>query len=551
MLKKILKNFLSKHELFSYIFCGILVGAVSFILIYGVSVLNPTNVDWIYQKNGDLFQHQIGWEFFRNAPWKFPFGLYNTYPYPFNNSIIYTDSIPLFAIFFKLFRFWLPENFQYLGIFSIICFMLLGLFTSLILRKLKINLILSLCILPLFFFNSILLFRIFWHTSLGGGQFLILATILVWLYRKELSLKYKLIFYGLLSFISLFIHAYFFPMIYCFIISDILNDYIIYKNKERTVYLFLIPILSFLFAAYLLGTFHTNAILDIGGITTYSMNLNAFFNSMGNSVYVKALPRNDGQYEGMMYLGISFFILIILSVLKFNFKFKNIIKKNKVFIKTVSIIILPLFIYALSPKITFGQKIILDYSLYISKQLIYIMNIFRSTGRFAWPIYYMLLIGLIYYLYNNETKKIRLGFIFIICSIIAYFEIVPNTAIKINYIGKKYDNNFCKQLSNVLDNNIKHIMLFSNEIYKDYSMPAMFAAKYKLTLNTGYFARQLDNVEEYTQQIEKKLIDGNIDNDTIYIFSKNNFLNFTKSIKTNLNKFNNVTIENYNVIYSK
>ena len=48
------------------------------------------------------------------------------------NVVSFTDSIPLFAIFFKLFSAVLPSTVQYFGLFVLICFMLQGGFGALL-----------------------------------------------------------------------------------------------------------------------------------------------------------------------------------------------------------------------------------------------------------------------------------------------------------------------------------------------------------------------------------------------------------------------------------
>ena len=70
------------HNFIIYISCG-LIGVLLFLLIYGYKILDFTYVDWLFEeRNSDLFQSQIGFEFFRRSPWKFPLGSYNSYPYP-------------------------------------------------------------------------------------------------------------------------------------------------------------------------------------------------------------------------------------------------------------------------------------------------------------------------------------------------------------------------------------------------------------------------------------------------------------------------------------
>lgn len=116
---------------------GNLIGITVFLLIYGVSVLSFTNVDWLLASTkleglSDLSQHYLGWVAFRNSPWHFPFGLFDGL-YSDSLSITYTDSIPLFAIPFKLLSPLLPEQFQYFGLYGILSYALTGGFAALLL----------------------------------------------------------------------------------------------------------------------------------------------------------------------------------------------------------------------------------------------------------------------------------------------------------------------------------------------------------------------------------------------------------------------------------
>src|SRR4030042_801260 len=108
---------------------SLLCGLAFFLLFYGRYPLYITNVNWIYASGLDVFQHQIGWEWFRQEPWQFPIGRIDAYGYPLGTTLSYMDSIPLLAIPFKLLSPLLKQNFQYLGIWvlaSLIGQMLIG-----------------------------------------------------------------------------------------------------------------------------------------------------------------------------------------------------------------------------------------------------------------------------------------------------------------------------------------------------------------------------------------------------------------------------------------
>lgn len=75
--------------------------------------------------DGDPATHWLGWQFFRQAPLlQWPLGANRAYGMEIGSSIVFTDSIPIMAFIFKPFSAWLPETFQYIGIWVLLCFML-------------------------------------------------------------------------------------------------------------------------------------------------------------------------------------------------------------------------------------------------------------------------------------------------------------------------------------------------------------------------------------------------------------------------------------------
>ncbi len=125
---------ITKKQIGILLAAGGLIGAVIFIICYGFAVLDVTNDGWLL-KGGDLMQHYVGWKAYRQSPWQFPIGMTEGLIYPDETCVIYTDSIPLFAIFFKLLSPLLPETFQYFGLWGIMSFILMGGISAVILRK--------------------------------------------------------------------------------------------------------------------------------------------------------------------------------------------------------------------------------------------------------------------------------------------------------------------------------------------------------------------------------------------------------------------------------
>ncbi|MCR5687291.1 MAG: DUF6311 domain-containing protein, partial [Lachnospiraceae bacterium] len=189
-----------------------LIGAICFIGVYGHRVLDFTNTGWLFDNSHDLRQHYIAWCRYRSDPWHFPIGLIDSLSYPHSMSVIYTDSIPLFAVIFKLMSAYLPQDFQYFGLFGIMSFALMGGFTSILLRRFTD--IDGVCIAGSVFYvlSAPVIQRMYYHTALGA-QFIIAAALVLWVYDDLIGSDRRRIFYwGLMGFLCVAIHSSFLPM---------------------------------------------------------------------------------------------------------------------------------------------------------------------------------------------------------------------------------------------------------------------------------------------------------------------------------------------------
>ena len=188
---------------------GNLIGITVFLLIYGVSVLSFTNVDWLLASTkleglSDLSQHYLGWVAFRNSPWHFPFGLFDGL-YSDSLSITYTDSIPLFAIPFKLLSPLLPEQFQYFGLYGILSYALTGGFAALLLWFGTSSTIYS--IIGSFFFvlSQVLKKRMFYHMALAS-PFLILTAFCLCMGTSKLKRNTWILLWAVLCGVAMLIN---------------------------------------------------------------------------------------------------------------------------------------------------------------------------------------------------------------------------------------------------------------------------------------------------------------------------------------------------------
>lgn len=173
---------LKKEVLNPYI--GFIMGIIIFILIYGIRIINPFYVDWLMGR-GDLSQHYLGWEFYRRDIWHFPIGLTEKLAYPIKTSVIFTDSIPLLAVIFKLFRKILPEYFQYFGIWGLLSFGLQGYFSTKIFNALRVNRYITFIGNLFIIVSPILLYRMFMHTSLAAHWLILCCFYLLLRHNRD------------------------------------------------------------------------------------------------------------------------------------------------------------------------------------------------------------------------------------------------------------------------------------------------------------------------------------------------------------------------------
>ncbi|MFH1187956.1 MAG: DUF6311 domain-containing protein, partial [bacterium] len=373
------------------------IAAAFFLFLYS-EILNPKYDAWLLTSGADPAQHYIGWMMYKNASWSFPLDVAKNYAYPAGLPIIYTDSIPLFAIMFKPFRHSMQGGFQYFGIWLLICFILQAVFGYLLIKIFIKSETMAILGSTLFVLSPIMLFNNF----ALAGHWLILSGI--WLIlKKHNSLQWQQ--WGLLFLLSLFTHPYIFFMNGFLMLADVGMLY--FANKKigvKKILIFFASEISWvLLLTYSLGIFAGQSHKD--GYGSFSMNLNALFNPAND--WSKLLPSfSIGQYqiEGFNYLGAGIILLFILSLCFALYK-KNLFLILKKY-WPVLLICLILSMLAITNIITFGniELINIKLPLLITNG---ILGTIRASGRMFWPVFYIILL-FSFYIFKKSNFKIAL-----------------------------------------------------------------------------------------------------------------------------------------------
>lgn len=501
-----------------------LLGGIAFVLIYGIKILNPLYTDWLLT-GGDPSQHYLGWEFFRRSDWYFPLGLTDQLAYPLKTSVIYTDSIPIFAVFFKLFRSILPRQFQYFGIWGLLCFVLQGYYAAKILGERSSSKTVILAGSVFFIVSPIMIFRMYYHTALAAHWLILLA---IYFYSKH-EKEYRDIFrpvmqWGILGILIGSIHLYFVPMCGAILLGYILCS--IWKERKIRIRFFY-PGISFsvglFLTIYLLGGFSSGADTGTNNLGLFSFNLNAFLNPMSYSTLLKNTSLwnwpfyTQGQYEGFSYLGMGIILLCACGIV---LMIRNIFRRRKPSVYQVMTVLMSigLIVLAASPTITWNDKLLLQ--LPYSSTIYKYWGIFGSCGRMAWPVVYFLMIFGITSIGDMKWKRKEISCVVLILACLV--QVVDLSG----QLYKRHENYSEKVVyqsplaGSVWDDIIssgeyKHVVWVTHNVdHNDVIQVAIYAMRNDMTMGNFYFARGIDKRDIIEEQLQ------NTSEDCVYVFLK-------------------------------
>ena len=517
-----------------------LIGSLLFLYIVGFQVVPFDNIYWLIDcltHEGipmicDSQQHLLGWLFFRSTDFfQFPLLKNISYGLYYGSSLIFTDSLPIFALLFRPFDHIIEFEFQYLGLWIFCSFIMQAFFADRILRlyiddnKYIFISTIFFCIAPIF------LNKLFFSHIALSSHWIILASIYIYL-RKDFSIKIWLA----LIILAALVHGYYIAFVSIIFLMDI-TKYHLETKKTKDVMVFLGTFFSTMVVTlYSLGYFILGGNFSNRGYGTFRMNLNALFDpkaevSLNASMLFKDLATPSinsgfGDYEGYNFLGSGIICLTLLSI---YFCLKNREKLASYFnsanIKVIIVFSFLIFIYSISNNISFGETEIFTYTL--PKFTKIITKSFRSSGRFFWINYYLIYIIVLIAIYQYSGRY-RFHLI-LLCFILQFVDMRP----AFNDLSRVFHKN-PQQYSSIYEKNIPLANSMWEEISKKYTrifyiIPNRFperyfplaylAAKNKMEINFGYFARvDKKKVKKYNDALLKEVENRKFNQNTLYVF---------------------------------
>lgn len=374
-------------------------GLAALLAIAFISTLFPLSFlagNGAFFESGDASQHVAGWQFYARDAWRFPLLHTERLNQPHGTSIAFTDSIPLAALFFKVLAQWLPPGFHYLGLWHAVAFFTQALAAVFLIRALGAKSALAAgCASFLALTWPALLWRI-GHPSLMT-QGIILAALAVYFLGRQGRWSGSAASGALiaLSIGGLLVHPYFLAFCYPLFLAFLIEQGIGGEGWGRQLFRLLGSITAVLAVGFVLGYF------GHGGTTTfgygyYTTNLNTPFcggkliacaqeslqHQFGEYRFADA---TGGQYEGYTYFGAGLLMLVPFAVVVGGRQLRGALQRHPALIITLALFAA----YAVSNVAYFGMRELWSFPL--PALFDRITGTFRASGRFFWPVAYMLM----------------------------------------------------------------------------------------------------------------------------------------------------------------
>lgn len=540
------------------IVAGVLLGGLAWYLYNGM--IDPRSTHWLLRE-GDSFQHFIGWHFYRQEGWGWPLGAVNTLATDLTTSIVYTDSIPLYAIPLKLISSWLPASFQYLGLVLLINYLLNGYFACRLLIKLNVPAVAAVI-------GAILMGSLPIVTSRGLGihghealtaHWLIFLALEYTLLIRHTTLRSALNWLALLL-VAVLTHFYLFFMVGVFwtawwlrqvgwlwqhsgSLKELVKGNVIVWGSA------IITPLIVLLCMWSVGYFYLGGQSGAsGGYGYYSAELLTFLNPSSSawffddnftsmsSLFSGWTPAIEGQYEGMAYMGAGLLLLCsVAAVLYIKSPTGGGLLAGRPLQGSVQkpdwvpaiFASIGLFLFALAGQVAFGERgILLHYDILF----IPFRDYLRSSGRMVWPLQYVLIVTVLVIVTQRlkafiwlpllalavlvQREDLREWYGFIRDTVasrvsISHQEPLPYSVLRDSALAPVWEKS-------------RHFVVFPAKDFGPLRPYLWIAAEHDISVNVAYLARANEaSIERVTAPHRQALEQGQLSPDNTYLITDN------------------------------
>ncbi len=494
---------------------GCISGSVAFGWVLGWRYLKPTFYQWLMW--GDPATFYLGWLFFRDTPWQWPPGLNPNYGMSLGSSIVYSDSVPLFALLFKPFSGWLAPTFHYFGLWLLTCLVLQGVSAWCLMTRITNKQTLR-CVGASFFVCApILLERISGHFSLVS-QWLIICAL-----GLGFSLRFCAWRWVALLACAAAIHAYLLAMVAALWLADLVQRARQGAVTKRDLAGIAASIPAVGIVMWLAGYFVLGAKLGTKGYGFFRFNLLSLFDPDASwSRVLPDVPQGAGDHEGFAYVGSGMLVLMVIATLSVLQRRSVLSGARRYGLVVIACVLM--MIYALSNRVAMGSVELFQvpYPIFLAR----FFEMFRSTGRFAWPLVYLLSFATIHIVIRRFSERVALvvlsaALIFQVSDMRGAIRAQQMDRLRVEsewqsplrskfwaYAAKRYNRIYCVP---------------SATFIPYYEHMALFAALHRMPINVGYLARvDEDKLRRSNKNLIEDVSSGRFAPNALYYFRERN-----------------------------
>ena len=506
-----------------------LIGGLFGAFLIGMRNLAPWNYSWLYSK-ADGALTQLGFEFFRNAPWT-QWPLTAVPQYVEGSHMIIPTENAVANLLGKLVGVVFTGNFQFVGLWILMCFAFQGYFGVKLLSRFIDSRSAQICGSLFFVLSPALMFRVgvMNHYHLGAHWMILLALYLYFGRESRTQNWSVLLFFAMLT--SVYISA----MLLVIFIAHRTKDS--FQKRKLRIFEVVIPLASAVFGFWVMGylsmrssitgsnLFRLNAIAWLNpGYSddgSFSLILNNFGNARLRHIFSE-------EWEGFQYLGTVVIGGVLLGIV--NLKNRGTLRNWREH-APIAVAVGGLIVFAYSNQIAVLQQ---EINYWWPSQLLQLRQVFRGATRFGWPAYYLVtLFAIVQISRFCSAKKLKVG-VFIAAALMLV-EAAPGIA----YVRSEISDSKA-YLSSIQDTKWSEVALDHSRVvvYPNFDLQigevtgdskvwlnrwfdlAKFAVDNDMSTNFGYVPRPLtEYISEQDQRILNELVSGVLQPRTIYVLA--------------------------------
>ena len=525
-----------------------LIGGLFGAFLIGMRNLAPWNYSWLYFK-ADGALTQLGFEFFRNAPWT-QWPLTAVPQYVEGSHMIIPTENAVANLLGKLVGVVFTGNFQFVGLWILMCFAFQGYFGVKLLSRFIDSQSAQICGSLFFVLSPALMFRVgvMNHYHLGAHWMILLALYLYFGCESRTQNWSLLLFFAMLT--SVYISA----MLLVIFIAHRTKDS--FQKRKLRIFEVVLPLASAVFGFWVMGYlsmrssitgsnfFRLNAIAWLNPGYSVDGSFSVILNNFGNARLRHIFSE---EWEGFQYLGTVVIGGVLLGIV--NLKNRGTLRNWREH-APVAVAAGGLIVFAYSNQIAVFQQ---ELNYWWPSQLLQLRQVFRGATRFGWPAYYLVtLFAIVQISRFCSAKKLKVG-VFIAAALMLV-EAAPGIA----YVRSEISDSKA-YLSSIQDATWSEVALDHSRVvvYPNFDLQigevtgdskvwlnrwfdlAKFAVDNDMSTNFGYVPRPLtEYISEQDQRILNELESGVLQPRTIYVLAN-------ESVWENFSQMNSGTADAY------